>query len=105
MKHLRAQLKFIYRVINISEKILIMLVTFKKTILQKHHKNRNQCVFFNHYVAQEAIALPILALASLSVFSHDEDLRATSRVFAIGMPFVLIAKDIIKQLRFTCNQR
>jgi membrane-associated phospholipid phosphatase len=70
-----------------------------------HHKNINQCSFFNHYVAQEAIAIPILALVSLSVFSHDEDLRATSRVFAIGMPFVLIAKDIIKQIRFKAAYR
>ncbi len=70
-----------------------------------HHKNKNQCVFLNHFVAQEAIAIPILALASLSVFSHDEDLRATSRVFAIGMPFVLIAKDIIKQIRFKAAYR
>lgn len=70
-----------------------------------HHKNKNQCAFLNHYVAQEAIAIPILGLVSLSVFSHDEDLRATSRVFAIGMPFVLIAKDIIKQLRFKAAYR
>jgi len=70
-----------------------------------HHKNKNQCVFLNHYIAQEAIAIPIIALASLSVFSHDEDLRATSRVFAIGMPFVLLAKDIIKQLRFKAAYR
>jgi membrane-associated phospholipid phosphatase len=70
-----------------------------------HHKNKNQCTFFNHYVAQEAIAIPILALVSLSVLSGDEDLRATSRVFAIGMPFVLIAKDIIKQLRFKAAYR
>lgn len=71
----------------------------------KHHKNKNQCAFLNHFVAQEAIAIPILALVSLSVFSHDEDLRATSRVFAIGMPFVLLAKDAIKQLRFKAAYR
>ena len=71
----------------------------------KHHKNKNQCTFLNHFVAQEAIAIPILALVSLSVFSHDEDLRATSRVFAIGMPFVLLAKDAIKQLRFKAAYR
>ncbi len=71
----------------------------------EHHKNKNQCAFFNHFFAQEAIAIPILGLVSLSVFSHDEDLRATSRVFAIGMPFVLIAKDIIKQLRFKAAYR
>lgn len=71
----------------------------------KHHKNKNQCVFLNHYVAQEAIAIPIIALASMSVFSHDEDLRATSRVFAIGMPFVLLSKDAIKQLRFKAAYR
>lgn len=70
-----------------------------------HHKNKNQCSFFNHDVAQEAIAIPILALASLSVFSHDEDLRATSRVFTIGMPFVILAKDIIKELRFKAAYR
>jgi len=71
----------------------------------EHHKNKNQHTCLNHFVAQEAIAIPILALASLSVFSHDEDLRATSRVFAIGMPFVLLAKDIIKQLRFKAAYR
>ncbi len=71
----------------------------------KHHKNKNQCVFLNHFVAQEAIAIPILALVSLSVFSHDEDLRATSRVFAIGMPFVLLSKDAIKEFRFKAAYR
>ena len=71
----------------------------------KHHKNTNQCGFLNHFVAQEAIAIPIIVLASMSVFSHDEDMRATSRVFAIGMPFVLLAKDAIKQLRFKAAYR
>lgn len=71
----------------------------------RHHRNKNQSAFFNHDLAQEAIAIPILALASLSVFSKDEDLRATSRVFAIGMPFVILAKDMIKQLRFKAAHR
>lgn len=71
----------------------------------KHHRNKNQSDFFNHDFAQEAIAIPIIALASMSVFSPDEDVRATSRVFAIGMPFVLLAKDLIKQLRFKAAYR
>jgi len=37
--------------------------------------------------------------------SKDEDMRVTSQVFLIGMPFVLLAKDIVKKLDFDVCKR
>lgn len=83
---------------------------------KNNHKNINQM----HSTACEAIEkfpfIGILAFSSLSLFARNEDLRTTSRVFAIGAASGLIAKNIIKECKgkhnlrpwnehFSCEQR
>lgn len=71
----------------------------------RHHKNKHKIDFFNHDVAQNAIAIPIISLASLSILGQSEDIRETSRLFALGMPFVIFTKDVIKKIRFRAAYR
>lgn len=61
------------------------------------HKNIYQLPKSCHTFAQKGIGIPMVALASLAFFSHDQDLRTTARIFAIGLPFVHSGKDLIKK--------
>jgi membrane-associated phospholipid phosphatase len=65
-----------------------------------HHHNINQFPRHCHNIAHYGVGVPMVALSSLAIFAHDEDLRLTARMFAIGLPFVQSGKDIIKKLRF-----
>jgi hypothetical protein len=69
------------------------------------HKNYNQLPKQCHSIAKNAVAIPMIGLSSLALFSRDEDIRTTARLFAIGLPFVHSGKDAIKQWRSTCCLR
>ncbi|MEX2438002.1 MAG: hypothetical protein WD449_01990 [Candidatus Babeliales bacterium] len=54
----------------------------------------------------EGVAVPIVLLSSLAVFSRDERLRQTSNMFAKGVVAIQITKKIIKEFSKTdCNIR
>lgn len=63
------------------------------------HKNIYQFPKKCHSIAQKAVAIPMVGLSSLAVFAHDQDLRLTGRMIAIGLPFVHSGKNIIKTWR------
>lgn len=69
------------------------------------HKNVNQLPKACHAIGRYAIGIPMVGLASLAIFAHDEDLRMTGRIFAIGLPFVHWGKEIIKKLEFNACLR
>jgi hypothetical protein len=68
-------------------------------------KNINEPAQWCKEIARLSIGVPIALLGIQSVISNDEDLRTTSQVFLTGMPFVLLAKDIIKKLDFDVCKR
>jgi len=68
-------------------------------------KNKNEPAQWCKEVARLSIGVPIALLGIQSVLSNDEDMRITSQVFLTGMPFVLLAKDIIKKLDFDVCKR
>lgn len=63
------------------------------------HKNINQLHSGFHKFC-ESWAVPIVASvgATCFVFSHNEDLRQTSRAFILGLPFVILVSDALKWL-------
>ncbi len=65
-----------------------------------HHKNINQPPDWCHDVAEWSIGVPIVLLGQNAFFSNDLDLRTTSRIFLLGMPFVIWSKDLIKNFEF-----
>src|SRR5690606_30450219 len=71
----------------------------------KNKKNRNEPAQWCKEVARLSIGVPIAFLGIQSVFGRTEDMRVTSQVFLTGMPFVLLAKDIIKKLDFDVCKR
>lgn len=68
-------------------------------------KNKNEPAQWCKEAARLSIGVPIALLGIQSVLSNDEDLRVTSQVFLTGMPFVLLAKDVIKKLDFDVCKR
>jgi len=72
---------------------------------RKHKKNKNEPAQWCKEVARLSIGVPIALLGIQSFLSRDEDMRKTSQVFLLGMPFVLLAKDIIKKLDFDVCKR
>ncbi len=67
---------------------------------EKNHENKNQLPQWAETAAKWSISIPIIFLGMHAFFAKDEDFRETSRVFLIGLPFVIWVKDIIKKLRF-----
>jgi len=69
------------------------------------HKNiyylPKQC----HDFAQWAISVPIVTLGSQLIFGKTEEMRITSRIFLIGLPFVFWTKTLIKKIQFEANMR
>lgn len=63
------------------------------------HKNIRQLPKSCHDIVQKGIGIPMVSLSSLALFSHNEDLRMTARMFAIGLPFVQSGKDLIKKAK------
>jgi hypothetical protein len=71
----------------------------------KHKKNRNEPAQWCKEVARLSIGVPIALLGIQAIFSSDKELQMTGQVFLTGMPFVLLAKDIIKKLDFDLCKR
>ena len=67
---------------------------------RENHKNTNQMPGWCHELAEWSIGVPIVFFGLEAFFSRDPDMRETSKLFLIGMPFVIWTKDIIKQVRF-----
>ena len=68
-------------------------------------KNRNEPAQWCKEIARWSIGVPIALLGGQAILSRDEDMRITSQVFLEGMPFVLIAKDLIKKMDFEMCKR
>lgn len=66
---------------------------------EDRHKNMNQLPRGCSTFASKGMAVPIAIFAYCAFFSRDEQLRTTSYVSLLGMPFVIIGKDIIKSWR------
>lgn len=61
-----------------------------------HHKNRCQFGAFFHGFAQYGIAFPVFFAGAAAVSARNDDLLYTSRIYLIGLPFVMAAGDLIK---------
>lgn len=72
---------------------------------QTCHKNINQLPKWCRELARLSITVPIALLGSQAFLSRDEEFRTTSQVFLLGIPFVLLTKDLIKKFRFEANFR
>lgn len=72
---------------------------------KENHKNiyylPKQC----HDFAQWSISIPIIVLGSQAFFGTTEDMRETSRVFLLGLPFVFWTKTLVKKMQFEANMR
>lgn len=72
---------------------------------QHSRKNRNNPPGWCSQLARFSITPPIVYLGLQAVLSHNEEMRAAAQTFLIGLPFVLLTKDLIKQLEFKSNLR
>ena len=72
---------------------------------QKHKKNRNEPAQWSKEIARLSIGVPIALLGSQAFFSRNANMQMTGRIFLTGMPFVLLAKDLIKKLDFDLCKR
>ena len=70
-----------------------------------HHKNICQMHNACYEVAKNSLAVPIVLLGSGVIWSKDEEFRETSRMFLVGMPFVIWSKEIIKKWQSPCCKR
>lgn len=68
-------------------------------------KNRNEPAQWIKEIARLSIGVPIALLSVQAFFSRNRDLQVTGQVFLTGMPFVLLAKDLIKKLDFDLCKR
>lgn len=68
-------------------------------------KNRNEPAQWSKEIARLSIGIPIALLGTQCIFSRNDDMQTTGQVFLTGMPFVLLAKDIIKKLDFDLCKR
>lgn len=68
-------------------------------------KNRNCPARWCRELARVSIGVPIGLLGTQAFLSHNDDMRITSQVFLLGMPFVLFSKDLIKKLNFEMCKR
>ncbi len=68
-------------------------------------KNRNDPPQWAKEIARLSIGVPITLLGTQAIFARDEDLQMTGQIFLTGLPFVLLAKDIIKKLDFDVCKR
>jgi len=72
---------------------------------RKHHKNLNQLDKSCKYIARFGVALPIVGLGSLAFLSSNQDMRMTSWIFLLGMPFVIFGKDVLKSIKVDACKR
>ena len=71
----------------------------------KKKKNRNEPAQWSKEIARLSIGVPIALLGTQAFLSRNADMQMTSQIFLTGMPFVLIAKDLIKKLDFDLCKR
>jgi len=72
---------------------------------EKLHKNVNQPNAAACEAVEKGAIIGVVGLSSLAFFSSDEELRITSRIFAIGAASGLCAKNVIKKMRFKAGLR
>jgi hypothetical protein len=72
---------------------------------QRNKKNRYEPAQWAKETARLSIGIPIALLGTQAIFSRNEDMQLTSQIFLTGMPFVLLAKDLIKKLDFDVCKR
>ena len=65
-----------------------------------HHKNKNQLPHWCHDACKLMIGIPILFLGSQAFLSKEYEMRETSRMLLLGLPFVIWGKTLIKKLKF-----
>ncbi|HLJ31991.1 MAG TPA: phosphatase PAP2 family protein, partial [Candidatus Babeliales bacterium] len=70
-----------------------------------HKRNRNEPAQWSKEIARLSIGVPIALLGTQAFFSRNANMQMTSRIFLTGMPFVLLAKDLIKKLDFDVCKR
>jgi membrane-associated phospholipid phosphatase len=70
-----------------------------------HHRNLNQMPCWCDNVARFGLAIPIVGLGSLAFFAKDQELRTTSWVFILGMPFLIFGNKITKKITFEACYR
>ena len=72
---------------------------------RKHHKNilqmHRSCEIFSKY----AVAIPSAIFGLMMLKTDDEDFWETTRIFLIGMPFVIYEKNLLKKLKFGSCKR
>lgn len=72
---------------------------------REHHKNKHQMHNGCYKFAEKSLAIPIVILGSGVFWAKDPNFRETSRVFLIGMPFVIWSKELIKKWKAECCKR
>jgi len=72
---------------------------------REHHKNIHQMHNVCYEIAKNSLAIPIVFFGSGIFWAKNEEFRETSRVFLIGMPFVIWSKEIIKKWHVDCCKR
>lgn len=70
-----------------------------------HHKNINQMCKSVHTVARFGLGIPMAILGSLAFLSPDTEMRLTSWIFLLGMPFVIFGKEILKKVKIDACKR
>jgi hypothetical protein len=71
----------------------------------RRKKNKNEPAPWVKEMARLSIGIPITLLSIQAFISNDDKLRTAGQVFLTGMPFVLLAKDIVKKLDFDFCKR
>lgn len=72
---------------------------------RKFHKNLNQPDENLCNAIEKGAVIGVAGLSSFAFFSSDEQLRITSRIFAIGAVSGLFAKNVIKKIHFEAGLR
>lgn len=71
----------------------------------RHHKNIHQLPHWCHEACKFAIGIPIVLLGTQAFLSVHEEMRQTSRMLLLGIPFVIWGKTVIKKATFDCSLR
>src|SRR5689334_19608437 len=71
----------------------------------KTRKNKHNAPKWAHELARLVITPPIIFFGIQAFLSRNDKLRISSQVFLLGLPFVLVMKDLAKKLRVNINLR
>lgn len=69
------------------------------------HKNINQWHKAHKKIARYGVTIPIVVLSISSLFTSNEEFRQTGKVYLLGLPFVMLGKDLIKTVKLDCCLR